>query len=444
MVAVDVERTERGRVDLVRPRCVRADRRDQRPRRQPRHVEHRRRRRGAQRHDVGPVGGRVRARRGGHVLAEARPGAAEHPHVGERPHGAGVGEVRAGERPRADDRERRRVRGGEQVDRERRGRGGALGRQRARVAEQHGLTRLRAHEQRPRGHDRGAGRLGEVGRDLDAEDAGVLVDGGVDDGVAARRERQHHLRRLDGAARAERRERGAHRLQHAIGRQGVADRAGVEHVHVSHGGHYCRGPDAATEPRHAARRAGRRPRARARVRQPRLPARRRRPDPARATPAGAGSRAGCGSAAGTARRCCSPAASPSCSSSTRRPRSPPGTARARCAGAPTTTASWRCAGERGADAIDARLHAERLDGRARRRHAAAAAGLPDGAFVLDDGGAPWLVRGDALLRWTPAGYAERRARPGGGVDAAHAADARRRAARGLGRRRVPLLHPSAG
>jgi hypothetical protein len=67
-------------------------------------------------------------------------------------------------------------------------------------------------------------------------------------------------------------------------------------------------------------------------------------------------------------------------------------------------------GEHGADAIDVRLHAERLDGRTQRHHDAALDDLPDGAFVLRDG-APWLVLGDALLRWTPAGYADRVARP---------------------------------
>ena len=39
---------------------------------------------------------------------------------------------------------------------------------------------------------------------------------------------------------------------------------------------------------------------------------------------------------------------------------------------------------RGADAIDERLHAERLAGRAGHRHAAAAADLPDGAFIMRD------------------------------------------------------------
>jgi hypothetical protein len=69
-------------------------------------------------------------------------------------------------------------------------------------------------------------------------------------------------------------------------------------------------------------------------------------------------------------------------------------------------------GEAGADAIDARLHAERLAdcAAAQRHHDAALSHLPDGAFVLRDG-EPWLVRGDALLRWSPGGYADRIARP---------------------------------
>ena len=68
-------------------------------------------------------------------------------------------------------------------------------------------------------------------------------------------------------------------------------------------------------------------------------------------------------------------------------------------------------GERGADAIDLRLHGERLTAdRRQRRHDAPSGDLPDGAFVLRDD-APWLVLGDALLRWTPAGYTERAARP---------------------------------
>ena len=102
-------------------------------------------------------------------------------------------------------------------------------------------------------------------------------------------------------------------------------------------------------------------------------------------------------------------------------------------------------GESGADAIDARLHGERLSpaSRAQRHHEAELAELPDGAFVRRDGD-PWLVRGDTLLRWSPAGYTDRDARPAreratlitppslvGVLRAGWAPD-------------VPLLHPSAG
>jgi hypothetical protein len=71
-------------------------------------------------------------------------------------------------------------------------------------------------------------------------------------------------------------------------------------------------------------------------------------------------------------------------------------------------------GETGADVIDARLHDERVDPatRGRRRHAPVpAGGLPDGAFVVDADGEPWLVLGDELRHWTPAGYDRRRPRP---------------------------------
>ncbi|MBW8835949.1 MAG: hypothetical protein JF605_12895, partial [Burkholderia sp.] len=67
-------------------------------------------------------------------------------------------------------------------------------------------------------------------------------------------------------------------------------------------------------------------------------------------------------------------------------------------------------GERGADAIDAHLHAERVaPGRGQRHHDAALDDLPDGAFVLRDG-VPWLVRDGELRRWSPGGYRDRVAR----------------------------------
>ena len=80
-------------------------------------------------------------------------------------------------------------------------------------------------------------------------------------------------------------------------------------------------------------------------------------------------------------------------------------------------ASWRrLHGEpAGADAIDARLHAERLDldTRTRRLHRTGFSDLPDGAFVRV-GGMAWLVHGDRLLRWSPGGYDLASRRPVGG------------------------------
>lgn len=71
--------------------------------------------------------------------------------------------------------------------------------------------------------------------------------------------------------------------------------------------------------------------------------------------------------------------------------------------------------QHGAEAIDAQLHAERLDpvSRQRRLHQAEFARLPDGAFVLHRE-RPHLVLGSRLLAWTAAGYAERERRPAGG------------------------------
>lgn len=67
-----------------------------------------------------------------------------------------------------------------------------------------------------------------------------------------------------------------------------------------------------------------------------------------------------------------------------------------------------------ADELDHRLHAERLraDVAGRRLHERRLEELPDGALVLIDG-APWLVLGKTLLRWSAGGYTERRARPRG-------------------------------
>jgi hypothetical protein len=62
--------------------------------------------------------------------------------------------------------------------------------------------------------------------------------------------------------------------------------------------------------------------------------------------------------------------------------------------------------------MDDVLHAQRLQGRAKRLHRRNIEALPDGAFVALEEGA-FAVRGGALLRWTPDGYATRRRRPRG-------------------------------
>jgi hypothetical protein len=60
--------------------------------------------------------------------------------------------------------------------------------------------------------------------------------------------------------------------------------------------------------------------------------------------------------------------------------------------------------------IDDVLHAERLAGRQKRLHNREIARLPDGAMIARDGAA-FAVKGRALLRWAPAGYAAPVARP---------------------------------
>ena len=101
---------------------------------------------------------------------------------------------------------------------------------------------------------------------------------------------------------------------------------------------------------------------------------------------------------------------------------------------------WRelHAGESGADAIDARLHAERLA----HHHEEPFADLPDGAFVLCEG-APFLVLGRELLRWSPAGYTERRPRPTGGRAVVVTPESLVAVLRIGWNGGVPLLHPSA-
>ena len=63
--------------------------------------------------------------------------------------------------------------------------------------------------------------------------------------------------------------------------------------------------------------------------------------------------------------------------------------------------------------MDDVLHAERLDGRAKRLHRRKLDDLPDGAFVTLSGEDAFAVQGKHLLRWTPSGYADKRPRPTG-------------------------------
>jgi hypothetical protein len=62
--------------------------------------------------------------------------------------------------------------------------------------------------------------------------------------------------------------------------------------------------------------------------------------------------------------------------------------------------------------MDDVLHGERLDGRAKRLHRRTIDSLPDGAMIVLDG-KPFAVRGDHLLRWTPARYEPPQQRPRG-------------------------------
>jgi hypothetical protein len=101
-------------------------------------------------------------------------------------------------------------------------------------------------------------------------------------------------------------------------------------------------------------------------------------------------------------------------------------------------------GQAGADAIDLQLHGERVapGSRTQRHHESAFGELPDGAFVLREEAA-WLVLGRQLLRWTPAGYSERRPRPRRGTATVITPPSLVAVLRSDWQPVVPFVHPSS-
>jgi hypothetical protein len=101
-------------------------------------------------------------------------------------------------------------------------------------------------------------------------------------------------------------------------------------------------------------------------------------------------------------------------------------------------------GRVGADAIDAQLHAERVDPRTRSqlRRQAPIAELPHGAFVLHQG-VPLLVLRSELLGWTAAGYVTRRPRPRDGMTTLITPPSLVAVLHTGWQSVVPLFHPSA-
>lgn len=92
-----------------------------------------------------------------------------------------------------------------------------------------------------------------------------------------------------------------------------------------------------------------------------------------------------------------------------------------------------------APAMDTVLHAERLDGKAKRLHRLAIDTLPDGAMIALNGEA-LALRGNQMLPWTPAGYGAPQSRlRGATVDVLTPPAMLAVLARGY----VPLWHASA-
>jgi hypothetical protein len=90
--------------------------------------------------------------------------------------------------------------------------------------------------------------------------------------------------------------------------------------------------------------------------------------------------------------------------------------------------------------IDRRLHADRLGPSGPRTYVAPLASLPDGTIVEHDD-AFWLVRADALHRWSFSGYAP--GRPRSGFPSEIAVRTPRATVATLHAGYTPTLHPSA-
>jgi hypothetical protein len=91
-----------------------------------------------------------------------------------------------------------------------------------------------------------------------------------------------------------------------------------------------------------------------------------------------------------------------------------------------------------APAMDKVLHAERLDGKAKRLHRVPFGELPNGAFVSIDG-EPYAVRGKRLLHWTAKRYDRSIGRRRGTADVLTPPSILRVLSRGY----RPRWHPSA-
>ena len=101
-------------------------------------------------------------------------------------------------------------------------------------------------------------------------------------------------------------------------------------------------------------------------------------------------------------------------------------------------------GQSNADAIDTQLHEERVEPgmRAQRHHNAPVDDLPDGTFVLHEGG-PHLVLGDHLLKWSAAGYPTRTVRPAHTEGCVITPPSLVAVLRANWESLVPVVHPSA-